>query len=480
MRYLGLVLAAFLTLTAMPMSASAKAQAITLTVHDVDVYTVLQMLSMQSGRNIVPDNTSVHHDKITLSIRNVPFDIALHTVEMADGLSDYRVHGIIFVGTADAINRVAPNGYDDVQTRLFSLHYGDATQIAASLTAALPQGTVIVPDARTHSVLVTGNSLVVTRAGNIVTSLDVPLTGSASSALASQTFPLRFVKSADALTELQTAIPQTPGASILNAPDQNAIVVTGPPDMVATAGAILHNLDRSAPQVLYEVRVVDLEPINDNSNVGLIFSGASTASAVTNTTPPSAGQFAALFTGNSIFINATLNALITEGHGQTLASPRIAVLNNHEGNMMIGETRPISFINAQTNALQVQFINIGVQLKLTPTIGDNGEITTDLHPQFSSLLGLAQQGLPIISNRQVDTTLRVKDGESIVIAGLLQDVVSQTTSRIPFLSEIPVFGGLFKDKQTNHTKDEIVFVITPHIVRDGVLAVPSNLPVIHP
>jgi type II secretory pathway component GspD/PulD (secretin) len=109
-------------------------------------------------------------------------------------------------------------------------------------------------------------------------------------------------------------------------------------------------------------------------------------------------------------------------------------------------------------------VDIGVHLRLTPTIGADGSVTAELHPEYSELIGYTSTGYPIVANRKIDSTLRVKDSETIVLGGLMRDTTSETISRLPWLSDIPILGNFFKNKQTSHERDEIVFLITPHVI----------------
>jgi Bacterial type II and III secretion system protein/Type II/IV secretion system protein len=108
-------------------------------------------------------------------------------------------------------------------------------------------------------------------------------------------------------------------------------------------------------------------------------------------------------------------------------------------------------------------VNVGVQLRVTPTIGDDGGITAEFHPEYSEIIGF-NASFPIIANRKVDATLRVRDGETIVLGGLFQDTSSETISKLPFLGDIPILGQFFKNKATARQRDEVVFLITPHIL----------------
>jgi type II secretory pathway component GspD/PulD (secretin) len=158
-----------------------------------------------------------------------------------------------------------------------------------------------------------------------------------------------------------------------------------------------------------------------------------------------------------------LNALVQLGRAQILATPRIATLNNKEATMLVGEQYPVVTVNQQTGYPSVETIDVGVQLRVTPTIGEDGVITAELHPSYSQIIGF-NSSFPIIANRKVDSTLRVHDGETIVLGGLFEDTTSETISKVPWLGDIPVLGQFFRNKQATQQRDEVVFFITPHIL----------------
>jgi len=120
-------------------------------------------------------------------------------------------------------------------------------------------------------------------------------------------------------------------------------------------------------------------------------------------------------------------------------------------------------VNQQTGFPTVTNVNVGVQLRVTPTIGDGGTITAEFHPEYSEIIGF-NASFPIIANRKVDAVLRVRDGETIVLGGLFQDTSSETIARLPFLGSIPILGTFFRNKATSRQRDEVVFFITPHLL----------------
>ncbi|MBV8583651.1 MAG: type II and III secretion system protein [Candidatus Eremiobacteraeota bacterium] len=162
-----------------------------------------------------------------------------------------------------------------------------------------------------------------------------------------------------------------------------------------------------------------------------------------------------------------LNALVSKGHAQILATPKLVTINNKEADLTIGETYPIVYSTSVLGGQNVQYVDIGVHLRLTPTIGSDGSVTAELHPEYSELIGFTSTGYPIVANRKIDSTLRVSDNQTIVLGGLMRDTSNETLEKVPWLGDIPILGKLFQNKETAHERDEIVFLITPHVIYPG-------------
>lgn len=448
-----LVLALLLMLTA-SLPCVAQVPRISIDVHDAELTDVIALLAAESGTNVVADS-SIKPDKVTLHLHNVSFEDALTVLVQSHDLQVRRQSGILIVGTSDSMNRRYgdPNDPRSAKTVVLSLAHASPDDVAKEITTGLPDGTVIVPDKRTASVIVTGNADTITRARELVAALDAP-EYAANSANLAHVYQLRYLKPSDVTSALKGVLPD---GSYIADDAQNAIVVSGNEEVQHTAAQFLHSMDVPSPQVLFEVRVADVEPVNEQSDVGLQFGGYDL------TGQPISGAATYTFARNSIAINARLNALVSQGHAQILATPKLVTLNNKEADLLIGQTYPVVYYDARLGGQQVQFVDVGVKLRLTPTIGPDGSVTAELHPEYSEVEGTVS-GYPVIANRKIDSTLRVKSDQTIVLGGLLRDIDSQTVSKIPFLADIPVFGKIFQNRERQHTRDEVVFLITPHVI----------------
>jgi type II secretory pathway component GspD/PulD (secretin) len=428
------------------LSAATPGGSISIDVNDAGLDDVIALLAAESGINVVTDST-VKPEKITLHLHNVTFDDALRAIVAAHDLTVRREGSIVIVGSAAGIVHAD-------RTAVLPLQHAQADEIAKEIAQGLPPGASVIADKRTGSIVVTGDDASIDRTRDLVELLDIAPRNGASFP-ATQSYKLRYLKPDDVVTKLKALVPE---GSFLADEEQNAVLATGSERIQSDTQALISTLDVASPQVMFEVKVADVTPINDSSNFGFEFGGLD----ITGT--PTIGSAAYSFTGGTIPVIVRLNALITTGRASILATPKLVTINNKEADLTIGETYPIVYSTSVFGGQNVQYVDIGVHLRLTPTIGSDGSVTAELHPDYSELIGYTSTGYPIVANRKIDSTLRVSDNETIVLGGLMRDTTSETISKLPWLSSIPILGKFFQNKQTSHERDEIVFLITPHVI----------------
>ncbi|HEX8237931.1 MAG TPA: hypothetical protein VF600_18470 [Abditibacteriaceae bacterium] len=247
--------------------------------------------------------------------------------------------------------------------------------------------------------------------------------------------------------------------------EQNAVVVTAPQQMLAKIGADLQKIDVPSPQILIEAIAVELSDSSD-LDVGLqvgnpdprrqTFTDTSTGTIAYN----SIGRLSDKF-------QVTLRALELQGKARVRARPQMAVVNGRTANIFIGAQRFIltQFTQNGQNQSRIQAVDVGVKLQVTPLTGGNGEITTRILPEVSNITEVdLLSGLPVLSSRRAETTVRVKDGETIAIGGLTLDQEQRTNRKIPFFGDLPLIGKLFHGTKRSSVKTELVVFITPHII----------------
>jgi type IV pilus assembly protein PilQ len=431
----------------------AHEERLSIDAHDVELADVIRLLGAQSGQNVVADG-SVKPQRVTMRLTGVTFEEALATIVTAYGLQAHRDGRITIIGDASSMNRRYPDEASAAgsQTATIALHRAHPDDVVTALQGALAPGTVVIGDKRTGTLVLTGSATTVARARRLVSALDAPAYG-AGGALEMHVIPLRNVRASEAVRALKGAVPE---GAVFADDRQNVVVVSGNGEVLSTVHALLTSIDAPGRQVMIEVRVADVQPVNDTTDVGVQFGGTGFGAGAL-------AQFPYTVTRSSVLLNAQIDTLIQHGRASILAEPRIATLNNREASLLIGEQYPVVTVNQQTGFPTVQTIDVGVRLRLTPTIGDDGTITAELHPEYSQIIGF-NDSFPIIANRKIDANLRVRDGETIVLGGLFQDVDSETITKFPILGDLPVLGAFFRNRQTTHSKDEVVFFITPHVL----------------
>jgi pilus assembly protein CpaC len=179
-------------------------------------------------------------------------------------------------------------------------------------------------------------------------------------------------------------------------------------------------------------------------------------------------------------VSATLQALVTKGLAKVLAEPNLLVKSGEEGSFLAGSRIPYAVVATSGGIASstIVYESVGIKLKFKPAVLENGLINLKIDPaEVSSITGtMAVNGYPIIDTREVRTSVELKDGESLVLAGLLQEDQINTLSKIPLLGDIPYLGALFRTIQNDMKEKELVFFITPKIVKPLAVGATQTLP----
>ena len=165
----------------------------------------------------------------------------------------------------------------------------------------------------------------------------------------------------------------------------------------------------------------------------------------------------------------SLKALIQDGEVQVRANPRVATLEGRKATIYVGREEYYVIVTGVSPYFygQLERIKVGVSLSIVPYVSENDEITVEIEPEVSDVIGKGATDLPVVSKRSVTTKIRVKDGETIVIGGLLQTTEKLAQRKIPFLGDIPILGYLFSRTEKEMEETETVIFITPHIISEA-------------
>ncbi|MGA2949132.1 MAG: cohesin domain-containing protein [Candidatus Sulfotelmatobacter sp.] len=281
---------------------------------------------------------------------------------------------------------------------------------------------------------------------------------------------------------------------------QNALVVRGTPDQIALAEKLVEDLDKARPEVIVDIAVITVSKDKSRtlglspptsatvalqSNINNTTTTTGTTTTGTTTTGSTAGGLNLNTLGN---LNATdfqvtipsanLSAVMSDSDTKVLQNPQVRALDNQKATLKIGERLPVatgSFqpgiggvgINPLVNT-QFQYIDVGVNIDVTPHVHADREVTLKISMEVSSEIGQASIGgisQPIIGQKKIEHEIRLKDGESSLIGGIMDDSQTKSLAGLPGLAQIPILRYLFGQVSQDHSSDETVFAITPHIIR---------------
>ncbi|MBL7069459.1 MAG: hypothetical protein ISS34_06335 [Candidatus Omnitrophica bacterium] len=301
--------------------------------------------------------------------------------------------------------------------------------------------------------------------------------------LTSEVIFLKYMRAADAQNILRKVLSAKGDLKIDEV--TNMLVITDYMMNIMKFKKLLKKVDIPPKQVLIEAKIVDITSTDLkmlgitwdydlNPGHGILEESTdanerlkSTVSMPERSADLTGGQLVLdTLTMKSFSVTATIDALARDGKANLLASPSIAVLNGEEARIIIGERYPYKerTQTATGTTETTKFVDIGTTLRVTPQINDDGYITMRLHPEVSTLAEALDAG-PRVTTREADTTVRVKEGETLVIGGLIRQQDESVSERIPILGDLPLIGYLFTRNDVDAEQKELAVFITPTILR---------------
>jgi type IV pilus assembly protein PilQ len=437
-------------LSGAPQKREYSGRRITLDFHDIEVRNLLRLIADVSKKNIVVADDVT--GKVTVSLRNVPWDQALDLILKTKGLDKEEMGNVIRIAKFEQIAK-------EQQAR------------AEANKARIP----LLP-------------------------LKVRL------------IPVNFARSGDLATRVKDVLSER--GTVSTDDRTNVLIVKDIQEALVRAEGLVRNLDTETPQVLIEARIVEASS-NFNREVGVQWGGNAAFSQSTGNPTglgfpnilstsgaaggsPNAGTAsnpnyavnlpAAIGQGSggglgfvlgsasgAFNINLRLSALENTGVIKTISAPKVATIDNKEAT--IGQGLSIPFSQTSSSGVNTTFIEAKLELKVTPHVSADGSILMKIkatnNAANSSLTGA--NGQPSISKREAETEVIVKDGDTTVIGGIYTRMTSHRDTAVPWLSKIPVLGFFFKNTANQDDHTELLIFITPRILnRQPVTAASSN------
>jgi type II secretory pathway component GspD/PulD (secretin) len=502
---------------------STTSSPISLNMVATDINDVLKALTMQAGVNVVTA-TDVKGE-VTVSLQNVDFESALNSITRLSGYRWIREGSTYYVGSDKSINSFRSGA--DAATEVITMTRGSAQDMLTVLKAQYPNLVASLPAQQTDgkTLILSGPKEDVEAARTLVALVDQSIAPTESPS-ETEYYRIKHAIPSTLIATLERLIPTlrvatgpvpialdfarptgrddlvyrrpqvqeggnsggsggsgeaatgatakgksgTQGRGAVD-DDSRMLVLVGTRKDIDRAMEILARVDVPAPQVTIEARLVDIGSnsalkqgfIYDQSQNGFIIGASGTAAAGTTTTR-----------SFSMFLDATLEAEIKDGKARLLANPKVSVVEGDTATIFIGDQITyIESIQATTSGITVTTnkVSAGIELGVVPLINvADRTISMKIHPEVSTPTLVTDRNtgvtLPQVATRFADTSVRIKDGDTVVIGGLLNENEVSTLTRIPFLSDLPFLGNLFKHRDRTTDQRELVIFITCRISPD--------------
>jgi type IV pilus assembly protein PilQ len=430
---------------------------LTLTFQDLDTRAVLQLLADFSGLNIVVSDSV--QGNVTLRLQDVPWDQALDIVMTTKGLDMRRNGNVVIVAPAEEIAareqalleaRNALQEIEPLRSEFIQVNYAKAADLAELIggggdNALISERGSVAIDERTNTLLVQDTADRLADVRRLVTTLDI--------AIRQVQIESRIVIVND---DYSRDIGVRFGATMVQENSSNGMISmtgtsAGSDTMVSSALANLADPANGTPFP------VEIGPAAERYNVNLPIASP-------------AGSIALAILDSDYLVDLELSALQAEGNGEIYSTPRVIVSNNAEARISQGVEIPYQE-SSSSGATTTQFKEAVLSLTVTPQITPDDRIIMDLLVTKDSVGDIVPSGqggfVPSIDTRDVQTTVLVNDGETVVLGGIYETENRDDVAKVPVLGDIPGLGFLFRTKSTTTNRAELLIFVTPRILRDG-------------
>jgi len=460
---------------------------ISLDIRAMDINHFLKFLAIEGDLNIVASKSIT--GPVNLLINDVDIGDALSIILSMNNFA-YEVHGnVIKVMTNDEYKAVhGVDFYDRRLTIIYQLEYASVKNVGAMLGNVKSEIGKIIYDESTGTLVLIDTPAKIQEMEEIIKREELPTVTRILPTI-TRIFELKYAKVEDVKSEITEAL--TPDIGSMHSDTKtNILVITDLPHQMKKIEALVTAFDRKTRQVFIEAKIVEVT-LSDTFKWGIdwdvVLGWACKVGQLANYTfqPEVAlplaltGDFGKLtvekVTGREL--NAVLEILDTVTDTRIISSPHITVEEGKEATIEVIEKQPYeedTTVTAEggttTQSKTYQWVDVGVTLNVTPYINEDGYISMLIKPVVSSIESWyggeaqAEGAVPVVKSANAETTVTIKDGVSIIIAGLIKENKTKTVNKIPFLGDIPLVGKAFQNISDDVRRTETVIFLTPRIV----------------
>ena len=416
---------------AAPSSAPSE-QIISLDVQEADLHDVLRLIADAVGVNVIA-GTDVQ-GSVTTRLENVPWNEALDAVLSINGMGYERSGNVIRIAPLEHFAKArearlreqeAQRQIQPIFTQVVTINYANAAALQANLEKLLSDRGSLAVDARTNTIIVNDTRAAIDTITGLVTTLDRPT-------------------------------PQIMIESRIVETSRNFLRELG----VQLAGRGREKVNASFPS--------SVSVFGGGSRAGSDVPGNFLLDLPAQVGTGAGGSLGISFASlGSSFLDVQLSALEATGRGKVISRPRIATLDNTEALIQSGRRIPFETTSANQGT-RTQFADASISLRVTPHVTPHGFINMKIlaSRNAADFTRTSRDGVPTIITREATTEMLVRDGDTVVIGGLYTRDTSVSQDGVPFFSKIPGLGWLFRRTRNSDTTDELLFFITPRIIRE--------------
>jgi len=447
---------------------------ITLDVRDMNIIDVIKFLALKGEFNVVISPTV--NGRSTVFLNSVTIKNALDIVIISNRLAYKIESNIVQIMSAPEYESMYGKGFSDkTEVSIVRLNYAKPSYVLSALDNIKSNVGKIIIDEDTGSVVMIDTVEAIAEMKAALEKIEQPLE--------TYIYTLQYAEADVVASSLRARIDSKAVGSITPDERSNQLIVRVFPDRLKEVKTIIRQLDKPTKEVLVDAQILQVT-IKPEYDVGvdwkldfldspddqirkLNFESFNLNSASSTHPKIAVGDV------DANHFAATLRSLKQISDTKILSNPQILVTNNEEAKIHIGDTVP--YIISTTsgtgdNAItseDVRFVDVGLKLNVIPTINDDGFVTMRLRPEISTVIATVNSqggGIPQVNKTEVETTLMVQDGHTVIMGGLKRDDKAHSKRGFPVLMDIPVLGPVFSRTSDSFTNTEIVIFITPHIL----------------
>jgi type II secretory pathway component GspD/PulD (secretin) len=484
---------------------------ISLDLRDIEVTEALKFLAVKAGLNIIP--TKEVSGRITLIVDSVSLRDVFDIMLRSNSLAYVKQGGIYNVMTEKEYKALYGKNFSDMrQVKIFHLQYAIPDQVNNLLSSIKTDFGKIIIDSESGTILAMDTPEKIREIEETLSMMDQKST--------IRIFNLKYARAKDVEEQLKSQLDTKKVGSIKSDERTNQVIIQTLPERMQDMASLIQGLDKKTKEILIDAKIIQVK-LSDALSTGIQWEGlfnlakkggmtylgsypfSWTGAASTDVwrsreqTLHNVGYVGSYpFSGTTSSTSAGKKSIATQemhlgqvgkhdfdtiikylrtlGDTRILSNPKMAVVNNQEAKIHVGERQAyVTTTRTQgqgttTVSESVTYIDVGTQLSVTPNINDDGYVTIKIKPEISSVVSYLETSeknkIPIIETSTAETIVMVKDGTSILVGGLSREEKVTDSQETPFFGRIPLLGYAFKSKTDTTKRTEIMVLLTPHII----------------